>query len=410
METGIIMVGPRAGQRTECNSGEHTCLVHKKGSHREMSPKNLDRFNRSVAARNKTSNQGNDPGTHDDESNGKAVNGAIPSTGEPSSIIDVAHLANKLDQAPVMTPRTAAELQNSRRAYDKAVDIVLHSRGVYHGQRALNRLVKQNESTKRQTTHLFTTNHGDWLTDQEIGPLAVMPGDEVQLTSADGTTITIQLQAGFVAGELTDDNGNPIFKNGQLVKPNCEFVRISSLNGYRYSTINDPSSPRLPWKPHKSFPAGAEMYAQVPGSSKSGIVMIDGNGGAIDETTKELHRICDLKSLNIIQWRYPASYEDRQLQIEENMKRMAFPEYIADITRENENRTVAWESRSRARKLIDNARHNELTLIPLPSEQHIQELSPELLLVFASNHPQLTERIGNLNTHRNKSPMKKVSR
>lgn len=55
METGIIMVGPRAGQRTECNSGEHTCLVHKKGSHREMSPKNLDRFNRSVAARNKTS-------------------------------------------------------------------------------------------------------------------------------------------------------------------------------------------------------------------------------------------------------------------------------------------------------------------------------------------------------------------
>ena len=51
METGIIMVGPRAGQRTECNSGEHTCLVHKKGSHREMSPKNLDRFNRSVAAR-----------------------------------------------------------------------------------------------------------------------------------------------------------------------------------------------------------------------------------------------------------------------------------------------------------------------------------------------------------------------
>lgn len=108
------------------------------------------------------------------------------------------------------------------------------------------------------------------------------------------------------------------------------------------------------------------MYAQVPGSSKSGIVMIDGNGSAIDETTKELHRICDLKSLNIIQWRYPASYEDRQLQIEENMKRMAFPEYIADITRENENRTVAWESRSRARKLIDNARHNELTLIPSP--------------------------------------------
>lgn len=152
------------------------------------------------------------------------------------------------------------------------------------------------------------------------------------------------------------------------------------------------------------------MYAQVPGSSKSGIVMIDGNGGAIDETTKELHRICDLKSLNIVQWRYPASYEDRQLQIEENMKRMAFPEYIADITRENENRTVAWESRSRARKLIDNARHNELTLIPIPSEQHIQELSPELSLVFASNHPQLTERIGNLNTHRNKSPMKKVSR
>lgn len=237
-----------------------------------------------------------------------------------------------------------------------------------------------------------------------------MPGDEVQLTSADGTTITIQLQAGFVAGELTDDNGNPIFKNGQLVKPNCEFVRISSLNGYRYSTINDPSSPSSAMEASQELPAGAEMYAQVPGSSKSGIVMIDGNGGAIDETTKELHRICDLKSLNIIQWRYPASYEDRQLQIEENMKRMAFPEYIADITGENENRTVAWESRSRARKLIDNARHNELTLIPLPSEQHIQELSPELLLVFASNHPQLTERIGNLNTHRNKSPMKKVSR
>lgn len=131
-----------------------------------------------------------------------------------------------------------------------------------------------------------------------------MPGDEVQLTSADGTTITIQLQAGFVAGELTDDNGNPIFKNGQLVKPNCEFVRISSLNGYRYSTINDPSSPSSAMEASQAS-RRTEMYAQVPGSSKSGIVMIDGDGGAIDETTKELHRICDLKSLNIIQWRYP---------------------------------------------------------------------------------------------------------
>ena len=81
-----------------------------------------------------------------------------------------------------------------------------------------------------------------------------MPGDEVQLTSADGTTITIQLQAGFVAGELTDDNGNPIFKNGQLVKPNCEFVRISSLNGYRYSTINDPSSPSSAMEASQELP------------------------------------------------------------------------------------------------------------------------------------------------------------
>ena len=373
MYTGIVMVGPKAGQRTECNAKDpDQCRYHKKGSHAELTQYEVDRFNEEAAEKLASIRRLSAGSRTDPE---PAVN--VPPV--------VAELAEELDD-------TSAEASQGGRAdaidYDDAMRAVTSFRGTYPGATELERLQIANESTVKQATATLTVNHPEWLVDPEVGPLAAMPGDTVEFSKPDGSMETIVLQAGAGDGELVAPDGAVLISDGEVVAGR-RFSRIVEPAGFVEHTGGVPPFQTMGYA--ENCTAGTELGIKQGGSA--GVVMLDGEGGVIIEQTGEVHRIIDLQGLKILGDRRPATYEDRKAHMLACMKSLAMRDEAAETARENEKTKNEWENRSAMQRLVDSAKGRQLNLKRAPAV-YSGEKETGLFESFKNKRPMLAAKTG----------------
>lgn len=394
MWTGVVMVGPKAGQRTECKAKDpDTCRYHKKGSHAELTREMVDRFNeeavrdleetrRADAAARRGKTLKKTSAALGDKGEAGAAAGSLPA--------DVAELAEELDSAPDGggDPTGAASSMDGRSGAAIKAATSLH--GAYDGTAELASLSTENAAALAQAADTLESTHSEWLGDAEVGPIVCMPGDEVEFRGPNGKTAATILQPGRREGELLSSTGEVMIVDGAVAYPGVSFVRLSKpagmVTGYGRAAL--PADRTLEFA--SRCKRGTELLIQQPDAQPMEVVMA-GDGEFIVKETREVHRLMDLQGSKILNWRRPATYAERRQAMFDSMLRVAVREGEAEAKADNEARKTAWENRSAAQRMLDRVRDKRLSLKPVPTANSSDE---RLFAPFISKHSALASKVG----------------
>lgn len=394
MWTGVVMVGPKAGQRTECKAKDpDTCRYHKKGSHAELTRDMVDRFNEE-AVRDLEETRRADAAARLGKTLRKtgAARGAEGEAGVAAGSLPagVAELAEELDseQDGGGDPTGAAPGVDSRSGAAIKAATSLH--GAYDGSAELAALATENAAALAQAAATLESTHPEWLVDAEVGPFVCMPGDEVEFRGPNGKTAATILQPGRREGELLSSTGEVMIVDGAVAYPGVSFVRLSKpagvVTGYGRATV--PADRTLKFA--SRCKRGTELLVQHPDAQPMEVVLA-GDGEFIVKETREVHRLMDLQGSKILDWRRPATYAERRQAMFDSMLRVAVREGEAKAKADNEARKTAWENRSTAQKMLDRVRGKRLSLRPIPTANSSDE---RLFAPFISKHSALASKVG----------------
>lgn len=392
MWTGVVMVGPKAGQRTECKAKDpDTCRYHKKGSHAELTREMVDRFNeeavrdlaetRRIAARCAKTLKKTSAALWDGDEAGVSA-GSLPA--------DVAELAEELDseQDEGGDPTGAAPGADS--GSGDAIKAATSLHGAYDGSAELAALATENAAALAQAATTLESTHPEWLVDAEVGPFLCMPGDEVEFRGPNGKTASTILQPGRREGELLSSTGEVMIVDGAVAYPGVSFVRLSKpagvVTGYGRAAVPAPRTFEFASRCKR----GTELLVQQPDAQPMEVVLA-GDGEFIVKETREVHRLMDLQGAKILNWRRPATYAERRQAMFDSMLRIAVREGEAEAKADNEARKTAWENRSTAQRMLDRVRGKRLSLKPVPTANSSDE---RLFAPFISKHSALASKVG----------------
>lgn len=401
MWTGVVMVGPKAGQRTECKAKDPSkCRYHKKGSHEEMIPQALDLFNENAAREMASARKENAAARSrktlrkaDKEANA-GMAAAAASRPLPDDLAALAaDLDGMADGAAVVEdkPGTAnGAAADAKTGYDEAMKTVTTLHGTYDGSRELASMLSANASALRQAAASLEVNHPEWLDDPEVGPFVSMPGDEVEFRGPNGKVASTILRPGSRSGELLSSTGETMIRDGVMVFPGVSFVRLSKPAGMVAGYGSSPVARGSELKFAAKCPRGTELFIQKP-DGQAGAVMLDGQGGVITEDSGETHRAIDLQNVRILSWRRPATYEERKAFALGSLRSIALQERNVEIAAENAAKKAAWENRSAVQRMIDRAKGRLLRPAPMLT---YGAPDPLLFRSFQNRHPSLTAKLG----------------
>lgn len=399
MRTGIVMVGPRAGQRTECKAKDpDKCRYHKRGSHEEMTPQALDLFNEMAAEDMAASRKANDSARRKgalSKADREADTGMAAAAANSSLPDDLAELAADLDSVDSSEAPSEVEVDAKRRSadgrsagYDEAMDTVTRLHATYDGSAELASLQTENANTLKQASAELEINHGDWLDDPEVGPFVCMPGDEVEFRAPNGKIAATVLRPGSRNGELVSETGEIMISGGVVAFPGGSLVRLSNPAGMLASYGSMDREDALKFA--KKCRRGTELLIRLP-NGRSGIVILDGQGGVITEDTGEIHRVIDLQDVKIIGWRRPATYDERIASTRMALRQLALEEKTIAVAAENAARKEAWENRSAVQRMIDRAKGRLFRPTPMPA---IYSRDETLFEEFEDRHHSLASKTG----------------
>lgn len=394
MWTGVVMVGPKAGQRTECKAKDpDTCRYHKKGSHAELTREMVDRFNEkavrdlektrradAAARRGKTLRKAS--ASLGAEGEAGAAAGSLPA--------GVAELAEELDSEPDSgsSQTEAAPTVDSRG--DVGIKAATSLHGAYDGTAELAGLSTENAAALAQAAATLESTHPEWLGDAEVGPFVCMPGDEVEFRGPNGKTAATVLRPGRREGELLSSTGEIMIVDGVVAYPGVSFVRLSRpagvITGYGRVTVPAPRALKFASRCKR----GTELLVQQP-DARPMEVALAGDGEFIVKETGEVHRLMDLQGAKILDWRRPATYAERRQAMFDSMLRVAVREGEAEAIADNEARKTAWENRSTVQRMLDRVRGRSLSLKPIPTASSSDE---RLFAPFISKHSALASKVG----------------
>lgn len=396
MWTGVVMVGPKAGQRTECKAKDpDACRYHKKGSHAELTREMVDRFNEE-AVRDLEATRRADAAARRGKTLKKTGAAALETkddSGVPSGSLPagVAELAEELDSAPSggAAPTGAVSPRVDSRS-GAAIKAATSLHGAYDGSAELAGLSVENAAVRVQAVLALESTHPEWLGDAEVGPFLCMPGDEVEFRGPNGKTAATILQPGRRGGELLSSTGEVMIVDGVVAYPGVSFVRLSKpagmVTGYGGAAV--PADRTLKFA--SSCKRGTELLVQQPDAQPMEVVLA-GDGEFIVKETREVHRLMDLQGAKILNWRRPATYAERRQAMFDSMLRVAVREGEAEAKADNEARKTAWENRSTAQRMLDRVRGKRLSLRPIPTANSSDE---RLFAPFISKHSALASKVG----------------
>lgn len=394
MWTGVVMVGPKAGQRTECKAKDpDTCRYHKKGSHAELTREMVDRFNekavrdlektrRADAAARRGKTLRKTSAALEAEGGSGAAAGSLPA--------GVAELAEELDSEPDSggDPMGAVPSVDSRSG--DAIKAATSLHGAYDGSAEMAGLSAENAAALAQAADKLESTHPEWLGDAEVGPFICMPGDEVEFRGPNGKTASTILQPGRREGELLSSTGEVMIVDGVVAYPGVSFVRLSKpagvVTGYGHVTVPAPRALKFASRCKR----GTVLLVQQPDAQPMEVVLA-GDGEFIVKGTREVHRLMDLQGAKILDWRRPATYAERRQAMFDSMLRVAVREGEAEAIADNEARKTAWENRSTAQRMLDRVRGRSLSLKPIPTASSSDE---RLFAPFISKHSTLASKVG----------------